>query len=154
MGCTIGVLAQNSCPAAGQNDYDDSAAAAFCCGEYASFVLHDRAAKRHGANRNMGKRMIANVNVIALLVALVGCATSEDDEMVARKRCVSLRDHLVELRLENSTGINAAAHRENLRGALGEDFVSRCLALPAQQVKCALEPSDSVAAAECSATSN
>jgi len=87
--------------------------------------------------------------VIALSV--IGCASNEDDSESAAKRCASLRDHLIELRLEGARdAVDRNAHREALRQAIGADFVDKCQERPMGEINCALSAKDTSAVAACS----
>jgi hypothetical protein len=87
--------------------------------------------------------------VVSCVVA-ASCASSEDAGTSDRKRCTALRDHLVELRLQQSGATHVEAHRAAMTAALGEDFVSRCVELPASEVRCALAAKDPTSALACS----
>lgn len=79
---------------------------------------------------------------ILVLWILQGCSGTDSDE-APEAQCARVRDHLIDLRLADATGIEPAAHREALRAALGEDFVARCTSsMTDQQVSCALNAVD------------
>jgi hypothetical protein len=86
--------------------------------------------------------------------ALAGCTSSEDGAAASRKRCVTLRDHLVELRLQGAGVDEVAAHRAAMQQALGDRFVEQCMALPPKQIACALAAKDTASATSCSAASS
>ena len=88
---------------------------------------------------------------IILLLTVSACASSEDDLEAATKRCGSLRDHLVELRLSAANEhVNLESHRRALRQALGDDFVARCRERPVNEIKCALAAKEHEAVTACS----
>jgi hypothetical protein len=90
-------------------------------------------------------------NVSLLIVLMMGCGGGDDDATVARTKCESLRDHLVELRLATATNVDVAAHRAAMRKAMGNTFITDCESkLSARAVDCALHATDSTAAAACS----
>ncbi len=88
------------------------------------------------------------------LMLLMGCAgDAQDDGVATRKRCEKLRDHLVELRLADASGIDHAAHREAMQRALGDDFIGSCTSsLTPTQVTCALDAKDTASATSCSSS--
>jgi hypothetical protein len=63
--------------------------------------------------------------------AVTGCASHEDD---GTRVCTEMRDHLVELRLAESSGptdergqpLDLAPHRAAMKQALGADFIKQC----------------------------
>jgi len=58
--------------------------------------------------------------VVLLGLAVVGCASSEDEAESVKKRCSTLRDHIIELRLAAANDkIDVKGHREALKHALG-----------------------------------
>lgn len=96
------------------------------------------------------------MRVIAV-VAIVLCACSGgDDEATAasrQARCERLRDHVIDLRLASATNVDVAAHRQAMRQALGDDFVTACTGTMTEaQVDCALAAADSDAVTACSKT--
>ena len=87
--------------------------------------------------------------VCAWVVLIAGCG-GRDDEAAPSARCESLRDHLVELRLAQATNVDKAAHRVAMLKALGDTFVADCQTkLGASEVDCALNATDTAAAAAC-----
>ena len=67
------------------------------------------------------------------LLCVLALAACSHDRRVTRQRCEQLRDHLVDLRLQqvlpNRPGdppLDLTAHRRALRRALGERFLTRC----------------------------
>jgi hypothetical protein len=92
---------------------------------------------------------------VAAFVActLLSCASSEDEADTARKRCTALRDHLVEMRVEDAAeAVDVKAHTEAMRQALGDDFIDSCTKRPVNEIRCALSAQDSSSVAECSAS--
>jgi hypothetical protein len=70
-------------------------------------------------------------------------------------RCEALRDHLVELRLTQTTNVDHAAHRAAMRRALGDTFVTDCQTmLTARDVDCALNATDTATAVACTAATS
>lgn len=93
-----------------------------------------------------------------VLVFLVGCGGSDDDEAVTTaRRCERLRDHVVELRLADinpETGVDREAHRKAMTQALGDDFIAGCKTkLSEPQLDCALAAADPASAAACTTAS-
>jgi hypothetical protein len=86
--------------------------------------------------------------VMALMMALsIGCSSSD---RAGAKQCEELREHLVDLALAESTGIDRGAHREAMRAALGDAFVESCSSsLSEDQVDCGLRASDVSGATSC-----
>ncbi|MBA3541421.1 MAG: hypothetical protein H0T79_17550 [Deltaproteobacteria bacterium] len=66
------------------------------------------------------------VRIAFLIAGLVGCVS--DEAIDGRKRCVALRDHVVELRLQGVPASDLAAHRDAMTRALGDAFVDAFLA--------------------------
>jgi hypothetical protein len=89
--------------------------------------------------------------VVLFVILTMGCATSNDrGERPEPRRCEELRDHLVDLRLWEATGVDRAAHRDAMRDALGPAFVTGCTsAMTEIQVECALKAADVAAATVC-----
>lgn len=92
------------------------------------------------------------IAVVTLLLE-VGCSAQlHDSDTADLVLCTTLRDHLVELRLAQATGIDLAAHREALIHALGTGFLDSCTAtLTAQQARCASSAASLAAAEACRA---
>lgn len=91
--------------------------------------------------------------VLLFGVLIASACSSSDSDDVDRKRCLRLRDHLVELRLGrigNQPDVDVAAHRAAMTSALGERFVDRCQQLTSTEVKCSLAADDLQAAVACS----
>jgi hypothetical protein len=95
--------------------------------------------------------MIGCVAVVAgLSSTTLGCGGGDHTETEAEQTaCERLRDHLVELRLADASGVDLAAHREAMRSALGEGFIAGCQSMPEQQIECALDAPDLETAASC-----
>ena len=81
------------------------------------------------------------------MVLLVACSSHDEADEV-KERCVALRDHLVELRLDGAT-VDVEKHRQALRAALGNAFIEQCRHLPTNQVNCEMHALDPQAAAAC-----
>jgi hypothetical protein len=86
------------------------------------------------------------------VVLMIGCAGSESGTPEPR-RCLELREHLVELQVDDihfASGIDREAHRRALKQALGDHFVEQCTSrLTEGQVSCALGAADQAVAAAC-----
>jgi hypothetical protein len=63
--------------------------------------------------------------LVLILVAACQDMPNEDDR-ADDKLCGALRDHLVDLRLANATGVDLAAHRQAMKEALGGEFLTSC----------------------------
>lgn len=84
------------------------------------------------------------------LLSLLLVACSSEDERSEGTPCERMRDHIVNLRLADVTGIDRTAHREKLRRALGSSFVANCKeSMTDEQVTCVLNALDSGAATAC-----
>jgi len=93
----------------------------------------------------------ATVFAVFGFVMIVSAACSHDDEVMP---CERMRDHLIDLKLADATGVDRDAHREVLRRALGESLVTNCKkSMRAAQVLCILNAADSAAANACVASS-
>src|SRR4051812_18897717 len=100
--------------------------------------------------------MLTNVSVraagLVLLfsAALIACADPPNPDDVERNRCITLREHLIDLRLASvGPSVDVSAHRTAMQQALGREFVENCRELPEAQVTCELAANDSVKAASC-----
>lgn len=90
------------------------------------------------------------LQVIVLSLPLgVACISSDESGPPTRERCIKLRDHLVELRLAQ-TSVDVDAHRDILRRSMGEEFMTTCAALPPAELRCTSEAKDLSAAIACS----
>ncbi len=91
---------------------------------------------------------------LAVLVLLgIGCSSSEDDGDASRRKCVQLREHLVDVRLKDVTNVDAAAYRAVMARSLGDRFVTECIRdLSELQIKCALAATDSASVTACSSS--
>lgn len=87
---------------------------------------------------------------LSCVMWVVGCSSSDDLE-VNRTTCVTLRDHLVELRLkEAAAGVDLRAHGLAMRRGLGDAFVGSCeQTLTVAELGCALEATDTAAVSGC-----
>lgn len=77
---------------------------------------------------------------IALVIA--ACAAHQEPEN-PEARCAKLRDHLVDLRLDDvrgsAAGLDLDAHRAAMKRALGADFINECAARMSEaQLDCAI----------------
>lgn len=87
----------------------------------------------------------------ALVVTMAACAGSGESKSAP---CERARDHLVELQLANTSGIDRAAHRDAMKRALGDHFVSQCTSsMGSAEVRCVLAARDSASAAKCATDS-
>lgn len=88
---------------------------------------------------------------IFVLVFATACATPRNESDLAdAELCTELRDHLVDLRASETSGIDIAAHRHALAQAMGDGFVSACtMSLTVKQVRCALSGRSLATTAEC-----
>ncbi len=88
---------------------------------------------------------------LGISFALAACgsadeATTEDD---LRAQCAQLRDHLIDLDVENVT-VDRDAHRAALARALGDHFVDDCAAnKSASAITCGLTAGSLEVAAHC-----
>jgi len=90
--------------------------------------------------------------LVYLVIASLGCGGGSIGNESEREQtpCERLRDHVVELRLADATGVDLVAHREAMRQALGEDFIARCQsAMTERQIECTLDAADLETAASC-----
>jgi hypothetical protein len=78
--------------------------------------------------RNRSFREIDMRRMMLIAIMCIGCGAGDDDHEPLRERttCERLRDHLIELRLADATGVDRDAHREALRQAIGPNVVSSC----------------------------
>jgi hypothetical protein len=95
--------------------------------------------------------------ILAIGLAAGGCSNgreiSEQDEL--SHHCERMRDHIVELRLVDTTGIDRERHRELMRSTLGDDFIGNCArTLAMTQIKCVLDATDSESATACHQSSH
>lgn len=89
--------------------------------------------------------------LMPLVVAIAAACSSS--ERPGPKQCEKLREHIVELTLAEATGVDRVAHREAMRGALGDQFVESCTSsLTDSQVDCGLKAADVSAASACATT--
>jgi hypothetical protein len=85
----------------------------------------------------------------AAWIFALGCSTSSDDG-VGHARCIRLRDHLIELRLQSLDGVDVGAHREAFQRAMGDEFATSCeRSMTVAQLDCLLSSSDGDAAGAC-----
>jgi hypothetical protein len=78
--------------------------------------------------------------LVSIVVVFGACASRDEDGRASTSRCEKLRDHLVDLRLADASGVDREAHRKVMQRALGDDFVTSCTSsLSGAQIKCALD---------------
>lgn len=83
------------------------------------------------------------------LVIAAGCRGAEDGETTP---CQRLRDHLIDLRLNetNSNKVDHGAHRKAMKRSLGDNFLRGCeQTITTTKLRCALDATDSTAATAC-----
>ena len=90
-----------------------------------------------------------NLMLAALCATILACAAEEDPAATTARRCVALRDHLVDLRLQTQTEF-VEEHRKALTESLGDGFLERCQDMPPEQIKCALAELSPEGVASCS----
>lgn len=115
-----------------------------------------------GGQRREGVEMVIMRSVCSLgwivtaCLAVIGCSSSDDFE-VDRARCTQLRDHMVDLRLADASGIVSSEltqHRTAMNSALGDRFVGECQAsLSKTELRCSLAAKTLSSASDCSARS-
>ena len=89
--------------------------------------------------------------ILLVLILVAACGEDQDvAETAELTRCERLRDHLIDLRLAEATNVDKDAHREAMRNALGTSFLGECARMPESDRDCALEATDTNAAAACS----
>jgi hypothetical protein len=95
--------------------------------------------------------------VFAVACAACGGSSSTEEKVdqVDRALCQRVRDHLVDLRLRGTVGVNINAHRAALQQSLGEPFLATCEAnYTLVEAKCLASAEDEVAASHCHAPDN
>lgn len=87
-----------------------------------------------------------------LVVLLVACGGgAEAPAEVSQSPCEQVREHMIDLRLASAAKIDREAHREAMRRALGEDFLTSCReTMTDSEIRCVLEARDSLATVACS----
>ena len=87
--------------------------------------------------------------MIVFALASASCGSGDETEAATARQCEQLRDHLVELRLQDAS-IDGAKHRAAIRQSLGDGFIDTCTAqVTRDQIRCALAASDAPDALEC-----
>jgi hypothetical protein len=81
-----------------------------------------------------------------------GCGTGheapEHDEL--SRHCGQMRDHLVDLRLADATGMDRKRHRELMRNVLDDDFVRNCSrTMTMKEIECVLGAASSESTTAC-----
>jgi len=75
--------------------------------------------------------------------------------MATASACERARERLIDLRLADASEVDREAHRDAMKRALGDSFVSGCTSsMTTAQVRCVLSAADSVSAATCVPSSN
>lgn len=101
----------------------------------------------------MSKRScLLALSSLVLSGSLLGCASDEpeDPDVAARKRCSSLRDRVIDLRVASATDVDQAAHRAAMRDALGDRYIDECVKdLSPSQIDCAMKAADTDIASAC-----
>lgn len=91
------------------------------------------------------------VSLVGLSVA-IACGTADETGAPSAADCTRLRDHVIELRLADASGVDRAAHRDAMERALGASFVDSCTSkLSAREVRCARTAQDAESLRACSA---
>jgi hypothetical protein len=99
--------------------------------------------------------MRMNVQIALVLIGfinvLAACADSETSEEASRKRCIALREHLIDLRLSSAAAsVDVKAHRDAMQRALGDKFVDECQQhASVTELKCQLSANDLETATAC-----
>ena len=95
--------------------------------------------------------MWMRAGLLLLLTAWTACGTDEDDVApLPETPCERLRDHLVELRMADVTGVDVEPHKQAMRQAMGPSFLASCARdLTPSQIRCATVAVDSNAASAC-----
>lgn len=86
---------------------------------------------------------------VVVTVALIFACGDDRPDAKPETRCEQLREHLIDLRLADAMHVDKDAHREALRGSMGNEFLTSCAKLSDQVVACGLTASDSTTAAAC-----
>ena len=92
-------------------------------------------------------------NASRLIVAtfLIGSACASDEEPTLEQRCERLRDHLIERKLADASGVDREQHATAMRAALGSEFVHRCVnEMSESQRTCAANARDGESITACS----
>jgi hypothetical protein len=87
------------------------------------------------------EQRLPRVGSLIVLCWLFAAACTSDSDVVDRRKCEALRDHLVELRLRAvaTPKVNIEAHRAAMKRALDTRFLSRCeRELTITQLRCQL----------------
>lgn len=109
------------------------------------------------------RNFMSNGLAAILVLLLVGCSSGDDGSQAddLARRCVRMRDHLIELRLDTvenqatqkdarPTADIRAQHRAALQTALGDDFAERCgRTMSIAQIDCVTDAPDREAADAC-----
>jgi hypothetical protein len=87
---------------------------------------------------------------LSLAVLIVGACASDESPSL-EQRCERLRDHVIERKLVDASGVDREKHATALRTALGADFLERCATqMSESQRSCALDARDAESINACS----
>jgi hypothetical protein len=113
----------------------------------------------------MGYVLAGSLSLLLIACSGGGNADDEGDLNDVEKRCLRMRDHLIDMRLQTAAPASsgsaldveransiAVQHRDALIAALGEDFGQRCASsMSISQIDCVLGAEDNEAVIACSA---
>ena len=86
--------------------------------------------------------------VLVPVVLALSCGGGDDD--VDASACERARDRVIDLRLADATGVDREAHRDVMRRAIGDSFMSACAgSWSDSQVSCVLNAPDAATANAC-----
>ena len=86
----------------------------------------------------------------ACLLLLLGSTACADEGPVPPTPCERLREHLIDLRMSYTRGVDVDKHKVALRQAMGPSFLASCKKdMTASQIGCALAATDSNAITQC-----
>jgi hypothetical protein len=92
---------------------------------------------------------VGRVVVTVGVLVLGACTSRDEDGQASARQCEQHRDHLVDLRLADASGVDRDAHRKIMKRALNENFAISCTSLSGAQIKCALDAKTLSDAASC-----
>jgi hypothetical protein len=112
----------------------------------------------------MGYVLAGSLSLLLMACSGGGSADDQGDLNNVEKRCLRMRDHLIDVRLQTAAvepsgssldvaraNSTVAQHRDALIAALGEDFGRRCASnMSIAQIDCVLAAEDSEAVVGCS----
>lgn len=113
----------------------------------------------------MGYVLAGSFSLLLIACSGGGNADDEGDLGNVEKRCLRMRDHLIDIRLQPTGPASSASsldvdransvavqHRAALTAALGEDFARRCASsMSIAQIDCVLGAEDNEAVIACNA---